>query len=488
MGAQVWAILHCAWVSSLRTSWILRCSSEQGSCGITGGMGMLSAEGELGCKSRLFPASPHTWHGVDCSKGLILGSCFVRRSFLLLNFREPVWLLYTAWNEQILLEQWCNPPTFIFQRAKSLRGCHREAWEFCALACRVPVNSACCNVFLCCYHCLCGLQFPAAEARVIHTWALCAPRAPAKGCLLNGCLSTLAGHWNGGFWLLVEPPESSGDCWRCLGVPGHSWAWAWPLNPLLFCSVTHLPPALQKKINHSCTYRWCQGQQHQHWAQHSLLRHPVLGRQDSVTEAEQDAFGHLYTHTFNFTKQNLFPVLQQWSCKQCCHFTFLGAWGSVLQHRQLQVKQKMCQPWCTTARRNTCFWVPGTDWSLWGYDDSQQCVNNQVNTLDVFSWGKAVCLSAAVCWGGFWLQGVGGCSSQPLRGATRTGVPPGQGCPDLPIQKHCLVTRCPDTPLKHALPAHCPPGRVPPVLWSSHEMPRLKWVIHNLRQNWWHLL
>lgn len=197
--------------------------------------------------------------------------------------------------------------------------------------------------------------------------------------------------------------------------------------------------------------------------------------------SNQNAFGCL----FNFTKQNLFPVSQQWSYKQCCHFTFLGAWRSwmspscsILQHRQLQVKQKICQPWCTTARRNTCFWAPGTDWSLWGYDDSQQHVNNQINTLDVFSWRKAVCLSAGE---------ISGCTGWVAAAASpgwcqRTGVP------RPPHPKALLGDQVSWHPPKHALPAHSPSGMVPPVLWSSHEMQKLKWVIHNLRQNWWCLL
>lgn len=257
-----------------------------------------------------------------------------------------------------------------------------------------------------------------------HLNTLCTLWCRESGCRWGGCLFPTACHWNDGFWLPGKLPESNGDL---LGIPGHCQRRAWPLTPLQGDSPAS---SSAEKINHSCSYRrQCWGQQRQRWAEHSLLRPHALGRQDSVTEAAQDAF----EHPFNFTKQTLFLALQRCSDKLHFHFMFLvGTWGSwthpshkMLQCNQLWVKQK-CQPWYTTWRRNVCFWVPGTYRGLWGHDDSQQHVNGQINALDVFSWEKAVLPTAAAGRWGFCLWGLGGCSCQPL---------------GLPIQNQHLVIK-----------------------------------------------
>lgn len=108
-----------------------------------------------------------------------------------------------------------------------------------------------------------------------------------------------------------------------------------------------------------------------------------------------------------------------------------------------------------------------------GIGSSQQHVNDQTNALDNFSWGKAVLPCAAVSQGGFWVWGMGGCSSQPFS-VTRAGVPR----PPHPKP----------SPGDQPPPIRSPSGAVLSLLWKSHEMPGLKWVIHDLGQSWWHLL
>lgn len=86
-----------------------------------------------------------------------------------------------------------------------------------------------------------------------------------------------------------------------------------------------------------------------------------------------------------------------------------------------------------------------------------------------------------------WAWEVSGCEVW-VAAAASPWASAGQGCPDLPIQNHHVVTKCPDTLPGHPLPAHSPSGTVPPVLWNPCEMQGLKWVIHGFRQSWWHLL
>lgn len=60
-----------------------------------------------------------------------------------------------------------------------------------------------------------------------------------------------------------------------------------------------------------------------------------------------------------------------------------------------------------------------------------------------------LCVSVLLCAGE-----VSGCKGWVAAAAGPCVVPPGQGGPDLSIQKHCSVTGCPDTPSEHPLPVH----------------------------------
>lgn len=119
-----------------------------------------------------------------------------------------------------------------------------------------------------------------------------------------------------------------------------------------------------------------------------------------------------------------------WSCNNAVmNYSFIAHFLWVLQRgwscrvlqwcKQLWLKRKMCQPWCTTLRRNMS--PSPRSGPLRARWLSAAC-QYQVNALDSFSWWNAVLPSAAAGQGDFWLWGVSGCSSQPLH-IIRAGVP-----------------------------------------------------------------